>query len=60
MSLDQLDHYRRLIEIREDLRDPLVMIKVQDLRALLDCYEWYADPTNKPRVRRQAIKETTP
>ena len=35
------------------------MIKVNDLRALLDCFEWYADPSNKPRVRRQAIKETT-
>lgn len=57
MSNDQIDHYRRLIEIHEDLRDPLVMIKVNDLRTLLDCFEWYAD--NKPRVRRQAIKETT-
>lgn len=60
MSVDQLDHYRRLIEIHHDLKDPLVMIKVDDLRALLDCWEWYSEPDNKPRVRRQAIKETTP
>ncbi len=58
MTLDQLDHYRRLIDIHDGLKDPLVMIKVDDLRALLDCFEWYAD--NKPRVRRQAVKETTP
>jgi len=57
MTLDTLDHYRRLIEIHDDLKDPLVMIKVNDLRALLDCFEWYSD--HKPRVRRQAIKETT-
>ncbi len=60
MTLDTLDHYRRLIDIHEKIRDPLVMIKVDDLRALLDCFEWYADPTNKPRVKRQAAGETIP
>lgn len=58
MTLDTLDQYRRLIRQRDANGDPLVVVKVQDLRALLDCFEWYSD--NKPRVRRQAIKETTP
>lgn len=59
MTQADVTSYRRLIRQQDANKDPLVMIKVQDLRALLDCFEWYADPTNKPRVRRQAIKETT-
>ena len=58
MTQADVTSYRRLIRQQDANKDPLVMIKVQDLRALLDCFEWYAD--NKPRVRRQAIKETTP
>lgn len=48
----QIDHYRRLVEIHEAIKDPLVMIKRGDLSALIDTYEW--THAEKPRVRRTA------
>ncbi len=58
MSQDQYERYRRLVEMHDAMNSPLVMINVRDLSTMLDCVEWCAD--HKPRVRRQAIKETTP
>lgn len=58
MTDDDIYHYRKVVRIHDGLKDPLVTIKTEHLREMLDCWEWYAD--HKPRVRRQAIKETTP
>lgn len=46
-----LTHYRRIIETHRKNRDPLIMVRVEDLAALLERYT--AD--EKPRVRRAAL-----
>ena len=55
MTPKDIAHYRSLIETHARMKDPLVVIKVADLRALLDCYEWSVD--TKPRIRRAAVSE---
>jgi|GEM_PF-5074112 len=57
MSEDRAEHYRNVIAIHDDLKDPLMMVRVTDLRALLDVYEWYT-AGERPRVRVKARKET--
>lgn len=43
----QIDHYRRLIDIHEQIKDPLVMVRAEDLKHLVNAYE-------RPRIRRAA------
>ena len=45
-------HYRRLVQMHRASHDPLVVVRVEDLATLLECYQHYAD--HKPRERRQA------
>lgn len=52
MTSDQITHLRRLIETHKLNADPLVVVRTDDLTALLDCYEW--NTVEKPRVRRRA------
>lgn len=44
-----LTHYRRIIETHRKNRDPLIMVRVDDLAKLLDRYA-----EDKPRIRRAA------
>lgn len=57
MSEDRAEHYRNVIAIHDGIKDPLMMVRVADLRALLDVYEWYT-AGERPRVRVKARKET--
>ncbi len=57
MSEDRAEHYRKVMEQKKSIDDPLVMVRVTDLRALLDVYEWYT-AGERPRVRVKARKET--
>ena len=52
MTPDRIGLYRRLIDTHRRNQDPLVVVNIEELSALLDCYEWHQ--TEKPRVRRQA------
>ena len=52
MMPDRLDHYRSLLDMHASNGDPLLMVRGEDLRALLDCYQWLMD--EKPRIRRPA------
>lgn len=54
MTKPEIDHYRKLLAIHAANNDGLLMVKTDDLRLLLDSYEWYANPQHKPRVRVQA------
>lgn len=52
MTDDRLAQYDRLVELHSAAADPLVMIRVEDLAALLNLYRWHV--AEKPRVRRRA------
>ena len=52
MSPERVDHYRSLLNMHARNADPLLMVRGEDLRALLDCYQWFIE--EKPRVRRRA------
>ena len=55
MNADRLDAYREAIIRQERSPDGLVMVRLNDLRALLDCWQWFE--ADRPRIRRQALKE---
>lgn len=54
MTPDSIDLYRRLIQTHRLNRDPLIMVKTEELALLLDSFEWYANPQKKPKVRVKA------
>lgn len=52
VRLPDVAHYERLIEQRKANRDPLVVIRVEDLALFLKCYAEFT--SGKTRVRREA------
>ena len=49
MSGARLEQYRHLLAQNAANNDPLVLIKTDDLRELLDVFEWFA--ANPKRVK---------
>lgn len=48
---------RKVMAINRSNKDPLIMVEIKHLRALLDVWEWYT-AGERPRVRVKARKET--
>ncbi len=55
MSPDRLDTYREAIIRQQQSPDGLVLVRINDLRALLDCWQWFE--SDRPRIRRAARTE---
>lgn len=49
------EHYRNVLAIHDGIKDPLIMVKTDHLRALLDVWEWYT-AGERPRIRVKATK----
>ena len=51
MTPEILEHYRSICDMHDKMNDPLVMIRVDDLRILLKCFESYQTPPLRQRAR---------